>query len=414
MPHERPIRKEPFPREFPGALWYGEEEKEALARVIDSKSPFRFYGINPQREVEGLEREFAEFTGAKHAHAVGSGTGALFTAMTACGIGPGQEVLIPAHFWIATVAAVVRAGAIPVLVEIDDTYNMDPADLERKITPNSTAVIPVHMAGAPADIEAIVRIAHAHNLKVIEDCAQANGSTVGGKHIGTFGDIGIFSFQVNKNITAGEGGILVTNDSDLYPRLVAAHDIGIPWINGVPRADTGVVLWGCGTRMGELAASVLRVQLRRFPTILAAMRSAKQRILKGIAGVAGITPARPIDLAGDSSSFLIVRLDSREKAMGFTAALRETPLSALHLEDYHLHIYFNVQGLVEHLSNSPDGFPWTHPKNEPLVRDYRRGTCPQSDDLFERGVMISVPSRLEDKDIEDIIEIYRWAAEQVG
>ncbi len=414
MTLEKSIRKEPFPREFPGALWYGEEEKEALCRVVDAKSPFRFYGIEPQREVEQFENEFAEFVGAPFAQAVSSGTSALLTAMTACGIGPGQEVLLPTHFWISTVAAVVRAGAIPVLVEIDDTYNMNPEDLKKKITERSSAVLPVHMAGAPANIEPICQVARENNLKVIEDCAQANGATVNGQSIGSFGDIGIFSFQVNKNMTAGEGGMMVMKDETLYRKCNAAHDIGIPWIKGIPNDQEDHFLWGCGARMGELAASLLRVQLKKFPTILDSMRSSKRRIVEGISDIPALTPARSVDPTGDSSSFLIMTLDSHEKAKSFVSRLNQTPLSAIHLEHYHLHIYFNVRGLVEKQSNSSDGFPWTHPANAPHVRDYGRGTCPASDDLFERGAMISIPSRLSDEDVNDMIEILRWAAEGLG
>jgi dTDP-4-amino-4,6-dideoxygalactose transaminase len=291
---------------------------------------------------------------------------------------------------------------------------MDPADLERKITDRSTAVIVVHMAGAPADIQPIVRIAKSRNLKVIEDCAQANGASVGGKRIGTFGDLGIFSFQVNKNITAGEGGMLVTDDVGLYERCNAAHDIGVPWVFGMPQFDNDIMLWGCGSRMGELNAAVIRVQLRKLDQITTAMRTAKRRILDGLRDVGALVPRRVVDPAGDSGAFLIVCLQTRQKAVDFAGALNDGGLIPVRLADYHLHIYYHVRALVERLSNSPDGHPWTHPANVPLIRNYARGACPQSDDLFERAVMISVPSKLSDQNIEDVIGIYRRAAKKIG
>ena len=157
-----PVRTKPLPLEFPGMHYLDDEEVEAAVRVLKSRSLFRYYGIDLNGEVESFEKEFAEFIGVKHALAVSSGSGALQTALSALGVGPGQEVLVPAYMWVAVIAAVVNLGAIPVLVDIDDTFTMDPAKIESHITPRTAGIIAVHMSGAPADVPAILQIARKH------------------------------------------------------------------------------------------------------------------------------------------------------------------------------------------------------------------------------------------------------------
>ena len=201
-----PVRSEPLPLEFPGIHHMGEEELDAAKRLLTSRSLFRYYGIDLRHEVDQFESEFASFIGVKHALAVSSGTGALQTALSALGVGPGQEIIVPAYMWVSVVAAVVNQGAIPVLADIDETFCMDPAQLERQITGRTKGVIVVHMSGAPANIKAIRDITRKRGLFLLEDCAQCNGGTVDGERVGSFGDMAAFSFQMNKNMTAGEGG----------------------------------------------------------------------------------------------------------------------------------------------------------------------------------------------------------------
>ncbi len=142
--------------------------------------------------------------GAKYAVAMTSGTGALHTALSALGVGPGQEVIVPAYMWVSVVASVVNQGAIPVLADIDETFCLNPAEVERRITSRTRGIIMVHMSGAPGNVKAIQKIAREHKLFLLEDCAQCNGGKVNGQHVGTFGDLGVFSFQMNKNMSAGK------------------------------------------------------------------------------------------------------------------------------------------------------------------------------------------------------------------
>ena len=201
-----PVRSEPLPLEFPGIHHMGEEELEAAMRPLKGRSHFRYYGIDLRHEVDEFESEFASFLGVKHALAVSSGTGALQTALSALGVGPGQELIVPAYMWVSVAAAVVNQGAIPVLADINDTFCMDPAQLERQITERTSGVIVVHMSGAPADIKPLRDIVRKRGLFLLEDCAQCNGGAVEGQKVGTFGDMATFSFQMNKNMTSGEGG----------------------------------------------------------------------------------------------------------------------------------------------------------------------------------------------------------------
>ena len=369
-----PVKRVSFPREFPGVHYYGPDEEAAALRVIRQRSPFRYYGASFLAEADSLEKEFAARLDRRYAQAVSSCTNGLTAAMAAFGIGPGQEVLVPGFFWVSTVAAIVRAGAVPVLVEIDDSFTMDPADLERKITPNSKLILPVHMCGVPSDMPAIMAIARRRGIPVLEDCAQANGATLNGKPVGTFGDMAVFSFQMNKNITAGEGGMIVTDDETLYLRANAAHDLGVPWSGGLPVQDSPHAMWGCGARMSEIAAAILRVQLGKLDAITAHMRASKYRIRAALGDLSGLRWRQVKDPKGDSGPFLIAGFATPRAAGSFAKEANARGLTCAYLPDYGLHVYYNVKALVEKCSNSTDGFPWTHP-----------GQCHPGSQLWPRG-----------------------------
>ena len=223
---------------------------------------------------------------------------------------------------------------------------MDPQDLARKITPRTKLIVPVHMAGAPCDMKAIMAVAKSTAFPVLEDCAQANGGSFPGRKLGTFGALGMFSLQWNKNATAGEGGLLVTNDAKLYERCVAAHDLGIPWVSGAP-CETGAVTWGAGRRMSELTGAVGAMQLKKLPTIIRHMRASKSRIKALLAGTPGLAFRRLNDEAGDAGPFLILVSKNEAKARTWFADAGRRLDTAVRLADYGLHIYYNVPQLVE-------------------------------------------------------------------
>jgi 8-amino-3,8-dideoxy-alpha-D-manno-octulosonate transaminase len=414
-----PVRTNPLPLEFPGVHHIDEQEVEAAARVLRSRSLFRYYGIDPQAEAEKFEADFCAFTGARRALAVSSGTGALHVALAALGVGPGQEVIVPAYFWVSIAAAVVNLGAIPVLADIDTTFCLDPADVERRITPRTRGVIMVHMSGAPGEVRTVLEIARRRGLFLLEDCAQCAGGTVGGKSVGTFGDAAIFSFQMNKNMTAGEGGCVITDNDTLYARMFASHDLGyMRDENGRLRTDDpDLLLWGRGYRMDEIRAAVLRVQLAKLPSTLAAMRRSKQRIRAALEHMPGVGLRRLIDAAGDTSAFLLTIFANPTVAAKARDALRAEGIvthpqgvANVLLKDFGLHVYYNIASLVRRSSVDDAGFPWSHPANQGLGGSYERGTCPVADDLFERTLMLPIPSCLTEQDENDIIAAYRKVA----
>lgn len=401
-----------FPREFPGIHYYGVEEEEAVLRVIRHRSPFRYYGAGFLEEASHLEQEFAERLGRKHALAVASGTNALAASLVALQVGPGQEVLIPGFLWVATVGTVVRAGAVPVLVEVDDSLNLCPNDLARKITPKSRGIVVVHMCGVPAAMPAIMSVARRHDLWVLEDCAQATGATLHGRPVGTFGDMAIFSFQMNKNITAGEGGLVVTDNRDLIDRANAAHDLGVPWGNGAPDPSKGIFLWGAGSRMSELVAAVVRAQLPKLERIVAHMRTSKERIKAALADLPGIIWRRIDDPQGECGGFLVARFSTEERARAFAQRALARRLPCTYLPDYGLHVYYNIRALVDKTSNSPDGFPWTHPANRDGTYEYGRGALPYTDEVLDRSVVLPVPSCLTEEQEQLFVALFRQAAQE--
>jgi 8-amino-3,8-dideoxy-alpha-D-manno-octulosonate transaminase len=411
----KPVRTKPLPLEFPGMQHMGKQEVQAGLRVLKARSPFRFYGVNLQREVAKLEAEFAKTMGVKHALAVTSGTGGLHVALAALGVGPGQEVIVPAYMWVAVLAAVVNMGAIPVLADIDDTFNLDPRDVEKKITRKTRGIILVHMSGAPGNAPAIRKIAKAHGLFLLEDCSQCIGGSISGKKVGTFGDMAVYSFQMKKNMTAGEGGCVVTNDLRLYRRAFASHD----W--GYARDEKGrlifndpdLVLWGRGYRLDELRASVLRVQLKKLPNIVRSMQRSKYRIRKALAKFPQVK-LRPIaDPKGDTSCFLLTTYQDAVTAKRVNQALRAEGIvtdpqgiSNVVMTDWGLHLYSNNVGLVNHSSVDRNGFPWKLAENAGLARNYAKGACPKADSLFERTILIAIPSCLAKRDVDDIIHAF--------
>ncbi len=399
----------------------GDEELEAANRIIRSRSLFRYYGANPQGEVSAFETEFAQFLGVEYAVGVSSGTAALHTALSALRVGPGQEVIVPAFLWIAVVAAVVNLGAIPVVADIDDTFGLDLADVRRKITSRTAGVIAVHMCGAHADIVPIAALAKEKNIFLLEDCAQAVGGSVNGRKLGSFGDMAIFSFQVNKNMTSGEAGAIVTNNQALYRRAVASHDIGYS------RGPTGNLLtsddeslsWGRGCRLDELRAAILRVQLKRLPRTIEHMRASKSRICRFLERQPGIQLRRIVDPAGDTGCFLIVTFRSAEVARlvnerlhfhSITCAAQDP--STVILSDYGLHIYSNIAALVRKIGTDAKGSPWTLEENSDSIYDYGVGTCPVADDLFVRSQLMSIPSCIREEEEDQIVEAFRDALEE--
>jgi 8-amino-3,8-dideoxy-alpha-D-manno-octulosonate transaminase len=315
--------------------------------------------------------------------------------------------------WVATIAAVVQNNAVPVLCEVDDTFTMDVEDLKRKITPRTGLIVPVHMAGGVCHMEAIMAVAREHDIPVLEDCAQANGGTIGGRHVGTFGTMGMFSLQINKNITAGEGGLLVTDDDRLYTRVSTIHDLGFFWADGAPtEPEADALSWGQGRRMSELCGAVASVQIKKLPEVVEHMRASHGRIKAMLTHVPNLGFRRFHDENGHTGSFLVLILENEERAKQAAEKMGQLGLSAAcRLADYGLHIYYNIPSLVRKVPLSPTGNPWRLPENAQSVYNYAKGACPNSDALFARSVLLPIPSCLTEQQEQAGAHAIRQAVE---
>ncbi|TML70402.1 MAG: DegT/DnrJ/EryC1/StrS family aminotransferase [Actinobacteria bacterium] len=376
---------------YPGGMEIGAEELEAATRVITSKNLFRYYGVGETpHEVDDFEREFAAHVGARRALCVNAGSAALICGLIGAGVGPGDEVIIPAYTWNATANAVLAAGAMPVLAEVDDSLTLDPADVVQKLTPHTRALLPVHMRGAPADMAALCAIAAEHRLAVVEDVCQAAGASFRERRLGTFGDAGAFSLQFNKIITTGEGGVMVTDRDDLYELAVDVHDCA-----GSVRAGIGLPRFaGWNFRASELQGAIARVQLARLDGLLARMRENHAELSERVGALPGLTLRRPNDDGGDASVCLIAFAPTSAQAAEAVTALRAEGVTAQRIYDpdvVDLHVY-----------------PFWKPVLDAIAADGRPPPdCPRTLDLLERTIHVDVSPLCDEKDIEEISHAFK-------
>ncbi len=268
----KPVRETPLHSRPYGPQFYDDVEKQELIDVLESRYPFRWWGENSK--VLQFEQAYAEHLGVKYALGVTSGTTALFAAVAALEIGPGDEVILPAWTWYADYDAIVLSGALPVFAEIDESFNIDPNDIEAKITPRTKAIMAIHLQGTPADMDPILEIARRHKIRVLEDCAQCLGGKYKGKYVGSMGDIGINSFQLSKSITAGEGGAVISSNPELFERAVRFHDVGVLRSPYTESLGGGLLaaFASCNFRMSEFTGAVLKGQLQKLETICGGLR----------------------------------------------------------------------------------------------------------------------------------------------
>lgn len=407
-PHHTPARQRTDPPMYPGGMMIDEEEEQAVLDVLRSRRLFRYYGPQPgPSRVEALEKEFAALMGVSRALAVTSGTAALICALQGVGVGPGDEVIVPAYTWIASASAVIAVGAVPVLAEVDDTLTLDPADAERKITPYTRAILPVHMRGVPCRMDEILAVAAKHRLQVVEDVAQACGGSYRGRQLGAWGDAGCFSFQFNKILTSGEGGMVITSSEEIWRRAVMFHDV----IGGLRnRLETKSILWGVNFRMTELQAAILHVQLKRLESLLEAMRSRKQMLAAGLETIAcgaGITLQRVPDPHGDASVALIFFAPDAAQAHQVTQALAAENVSSFVLyrpEEVDYHVYAHWEPILAQRTWTPDGGPWRWAKREIT---YSTDMCPRTLELLGRAVHININPLFTNQDIEETLEAFQ-------
>ena len=305
---------------MPGFEFFGEEERKEVNDVLETGILMRYGFDGPRKGIwksKELEAAICKTFGTGYAQLTSSGTAALTTAMAALGIGAGDEVIMPAFTFVASFEAVLSMGAVPVLVDIDETLTLDPKAVKAAITPKTKCIMPVHMCGSMADLDALKTICDEHQIILLEDACQSIGGTYKGKHLGTIGHAGTFSFDFVKTITCGEGGVVMTNDQNVYTKCDAFTDHGHDHL-GVDRGADLHPFLGYNFRISELHAAVGLAQIRKLNTFLAIQRKHNQILRSYMEQVPGISFRVVPDPSGDSASFLSWFLPSQahtEKAI---------------------------------------------------------------------------------------------------
>ena len=381
-----------FPRPLDtgkGVTLIGEEERKAVLEVLDSRSLFRYYGPNLLGKVEAFERAASDLLGCRHAVATSSGTAALRAALAALGVGCGDEVVVPAFTFIATVNAVVTTGAVPVFAEMDDTLGLDPGDLGARITDRTAAIVPVHLENAACDMDPILEVAAGAGVPVLEDAAQSMGATYHGRAVGTLGAMGAYSLQLEKNVTSGEGGLVVSDDELLALRAARYQDQGGQFVTsrGSERGGDVEPFVGENLRMTELAGAIAGVQLGRLEGLLADQRANQRRILAGIGSPDGVAFRRRPDPDGDGGSSITMFLPSAESAKQAARALIAEGVPAGQM--YRGRPVYANEAILARRTASGKGGPWNCAEH-PTEVEYRMGMCPRTEDLASRSVIVVV------------------------
>jgi dTDP-4-amino-4,6-dideoxygalactose transaminase len=372
----------------PGANVIDDQEIAAVTEMLRKRQLFRF---NPESKVRKFERDACAKIGVKHALMVNSGTSALICGLIGLGIGPGDEVIVPGYTYIATAAAVVAAGAVPVIAEIDDSLGMSPEDCEAKITPRTKAIIPVHMQGVPARLEALLDVARRHNLKVLEDCAQCLGGEYKGRMTGSWGDAGAWSFNYFKILTCGEGGLIFSDDYVVYERACFASDPAMPmWMRETIATEgweTKPFSAQC-YRPSELLGAMACVQLGKLDAILAHTRALKRAFLCALEEPKGYRLQHVDDPAGDCGISGAILIQDPAMAQRYGEALSA---EGLHCGTAHndgfpdRHIYRYWDSILDKNAHHPSASVWSHAAYEGEIV-YSREMCPRTMDILNRAI----------------------------
>ncbi len=399
-----PLR--PLPKLGLGALLVGKEEEELAVEVIRSRQLFRYhYSLAPEeqgRMTGTLEREFCEMIGTRYALAVTSGTAALEVALGALGVGPGDEVIVPVWSWISCFTSIVRLGARPVLAEIDESLCLAPGEVTRLATPHTKAVMVIHYQGAAADLDAILSEANALGIPVLEDCAESTGATYKGKRVGSLGAIGIYSFQFQKMMTSGEGGLVVTNDPKLYERAVRFHDIGsVRSFHEQFITPQEPNFCGSQFRMNELTAAVAVAQRRKVEATRKHCQALARCIRQEIEGLPGLQMRLLADPEGDNGIELYFFLETPELAGRFNEALRARNVHVARMTGTYCHVAREYCRLG--LAHAPGASPFAGMEPWPAP-GYREGDFPRTDRIVERFVSLPLGILFTEEDARYIAQ----------
>ena len=366
----------------------GQEEIDAVARVIQSK---QFFKINDAgQECKHFENEWRRQFGCKYALFMTSGFAALTSALIGLGIGPGDEVIVPAYTYIASALAVTAAGAIPVIADTDETLTLSAAAAAAKITPHTKAIMPVHIQGFPCDMDAVTALAKAHGLYVVEDACQADGGTYKGKPLGTIGDAGAYSFNYYKVISCGEGGLLAANDRTVYERALIYHDASAVAFFGDQLNDVHEPLFG-GTewRVSDITGAIMREQLRKLPGIVHDLKKNKDALIAAVGTPLPILPSHDAD--GGVATTLALRFDDEAQCRAFIESCKARKVDAWTPIDTGKHIYTNWTQIMEKRgAPHPSMDPFRMAENRGLQMQYTPDMCGETLRLLARTAYIGI------------------------
>lgn len=389
---------------MPGFEIFDESEKQQINEVMEKGFTFRynFDGMRNDvwkaRELEGL---ICETLNVKHAHLVSSGTAALSTALAAAGIGAGDEVIVPPFTFVASVEAIVLAGAIPVFAEIDETLTLSPEGIEAVISPRTKAVNFVHMCGAMGKMDEVKAVCDKHSLVLMEDACQATGGTYKGQALGTLGQVGTFSFDSVKTISCGEGGAVLTNDESIYNHAHMYSDHGHDHIGSDRGAESHPIM-GTNYRISEMNAAVGVAQWKKLDRILEIQRRNKKALKDALAQYPEVTFREIPDESGDNAGFLSFFLPSEERAKEVVSALAAEKVPAVfywYANNWH---YFKNWTHIQHMKG-PAKLPIELISDRP---DYTQVKTPKSDAIMSRTLSMLIQLSWTEEDIQQRIDAF--------
>ena len=389
-------------------MWeFSPESRAKIRQLIESEANlrgphlFRYYNPKPSK-VAAAEKAMLDLVGTKYCLAVNSCTSALVASYRALGVGAGDEVIVPAYTFFATSATVVSSNGIPVIVEVDETLCLEPEAIERAITKRTKAIVPVHMRGAPAQMDAIMDIANKKGIAVIEDVAQAGGGSFGGKRLGSIGTIGCFSFDYYKIIVSGEGGFITTDDEWLYTRAQSWHDCAACWRPDrfAKERREGELFCGENYRMSELEGAVALAQIHRSDEMLAGYRRAKMQVKSAIETFPGLSFRRLTEEAGDTGICLVMFLPDADATRTAIKRLQAEGVPSGGIYDSKIrdwHIFSFWEHILDKKTVASDGLPWSAVPADELPK-YSRNMCPRTLDLLSRSIMVDIDYNYSNRD----------------
>lgn len=402
----KPVREKPLRADYWGTEFYDDKERAELMDVLEARSPFRWYGPGAApKKVLTFEKEFAARMNGRYALAVTSGTAALQCAMAALEIGPGDEVILPSWTWHSCFNAVVLAGALPVCAEIDESFNLDAEDIERHITPQTKVILAAHLQGNPCHMERVLEIARKHKLRVLEDCAQSVGASYKGKPVGSMGEVGIYSLQLNKTITSGEGGAVVTSDPAMFERAARFHDLGglrAPHQEALGKAQLD---WFIGTnfRMSEFTGGVLLAQTRKLDRIVGMVRANAALVYEGLRDLPGIRFRKRFDESGEIGTGVFMDFGTKERRDRFIAAMRAENVPAAGPGGS---VVLPLQPHIMAKRTVHPAWPSFTSERGRAIR-YGAETCPRTVDVLGRFGGVLMDPKYTRADVADIVAAVR-------